>query len=308
MYNCKYCNKEFKDKGNLRRHEKYSHEVSIEKVSCPFCNELFEKCGLATHIKSCKSNPDRYISKKEIKSFNEAWFSLPANCQYCGKECKNGNSCVNHERLCKENPNRKVLPINHEDNLKEYRAKIKSGEVTVWNKGLTKESDIRIAKACEKVAKYYETHEGSFKGKHHTEESKQKIKNFAIENESFRHFGFRKPFYYNNVKFQSSYEVEVAKSLDKNNIKWESPKRFPYLDHKGNKHYYIADLYLPEYDIYLDPKNDFLIENINPYFGYKDVDKIKWVMEQNNIKILILDKDHLDWINIKPLIHNIYGE
>lgn len=27
-------------------------------------------------------------------------------CKYCHKECKNDNSLRNHERLCKENPNR----------------------------------------------------------------------------------------------------------------------------------------------------------------------------------------------------------
>ena len=27
-------------------------------------------------------------------------------CKYCGKECKNLNSLHNHERLCKQNPNR----------------------------------------------------------------------------------------------------------------------------------------------------------------------------------------------------------
>lgn len=30
------------------------------------------------------------------------------NCRYCGRECKNKNSLSNHERLCKENPNRQI--------------------------------------------------------------------------------------------------------------------------------------------------------------------------------------------------------
>lgn len=29
-------------------------------------------------------------------------------CTYCDKECKNGNSLRNHERLCKSNPNRQI--------------------------------------------------------------------------------------------------------------------------------------------------------------------------------------------------------
>lgn len=33
-------------------------------------------------------------------------------CRYCGRECKNANSLRNHERLCKENPNRQILVSN----------------------------------------------------------------------------------------------------------------------------------------------------------------------------------------------------
>lgn len=61
----------------------------------------------------------------------------------------------------------------------------------------------------------------------------------------------------------------------------------------GKQHRYTPDFYLPEYDIYLDPKNDYLINNINPSLGYNDVEKIKKVSTQNNIKILILDVNSL---------------
>ena len=48
-------------------------------------------------------------------------------CRYCGKECINTNSLKNHERLCKENPNRQIL--HGHDNLYSYRQKVKNGEV-----------------------------------------------------------------------------------------------------------------------------------------------------------------------------------
>lgn len=32
-------------------------------------------------------------------------------CKYCSKECKNYNSLINHERLCKLNPNRQLSPF-----------------------------------------------------------------------------------------------------------------------------------------------------------------------------------------------------
>ena len=32
-------------------------------------------------------------------------------CKYCGKEYTNKNSLLNHERLCPNNPNRQISPI-----------------------------------------------------------------------------------------------------------------------------------------------------------------------------------------------------
>ena len=61
------------------------------------------------------------------------------NCQYCNKQCKNSiNSLRNHERLCKENPNKQ------ESNFKYVKVP--------WNKGLTKK-DPRVAKNAENVSK-----------------------------------------------------------------------------------------------------------------------------------------------------------
>lgn len=115
----------------------------------------------------------------------------------------------------------------------------------------------------------------------------------------------KKDYFYNGNHFISSYEVIVAKELDKNNIQWEKPKRFKYYENNDiNKsyHYYTPDFYLPKYDIYLDPKNDFLINNINPSLGYKDLDKIKWVEQYNNIKVIVLNKNQLLWNIIKQII------
>jgi len=100
----------------------------------------------------------------------------------------------------------------------------------------------------------------------------------------------RKGILYKDIKLDSSYEVILAQSLDEYNIQWERPGRFSY--HYNDKlHYYTPDFYLPKYDIYLDPKNDFLINNINPHLGYNDLDKIKQVELEHNIKIIVLNKN-----------------
>lgn len=107
---------------------------------------------------------------------------------------------------------------------------------------------------------------------------------------------------YNGIKLGSKYELEVAKSLDENFIKWNQPKPLTYFDNIGKEHKYYPDFYLPDYNIFLDPKNDFLIKNPNPYHGYSDQEKIKWTEVYNNIKILILNKNQLNWNIIKELI------
>jgi very-short-patch-repair endonuclease len=92
-------------------------------------------------------------------------------CKYCGKECKNDNSLRNHERLCRLNPNRQ------QPNIDIYYNKTNIVKHPAWNKGLTKENDIRLKikgeKLHEKFAKGEITH--FFHGKHHEEETKQRL-------------------------------------------------------------------------------------------------------------------------------------
>ena len=93
----------------------------------------------------------------------------------------------------------------------------------------------------------------------HSRKTKDRLSEIAIS----RGFGgknFRKVFWYNGVMLESSYELAVAQDLDANNIKWVRPKRFYWVDDTGKRRHYTPDFYLPEYDVYLDPKNSYLIE------------------------------------------------
>lgn len=92
------------------------------------------------------------------------------------------------------------------------------------------------------------------------------------------------------VWLESSYELKVAQELDSNNISWCRPSYLPY--NNGKK--YFADFYLVKYDIYLDPKNDYLI--------LKDAEKIEAVEKENSVRVLVLDKNNLVWSKIKNLL------
>ena len=79
---------------------------------------------------------------------------------------------------------------------------------------------------------------------------------------------------------QSTYELRCSEILNEMNIKWIRPKALKY---DGRN--YFADFYLPDYDVWLDPKNS--------YKAKQDEEKIRKVIEQNNVKLHILLEEHL---------------
>lgn len=207
------------------------------------------------------------------------------NCRYCGKDCKNENSLRNHERLCKLNPDRQ---------LSGFELYNKSGKHIGVNQ-YTKAEELGLPKPMlsEEARKKL-----SEKGKlqRHSEETKKKLSEAAKRN-NFGGWHTSKTFNYKGIKLDSSYEVKFAEDLDKNNIKWERPKPLLY-KLNGEEHRYYPDFFLPDYNVFVDTKNDYLINNVNPRFGITDVEKIHLVEQQNQVKIYILDKDNLSWSNL----------
>lgn len=88
-------------------------------------------------------------------------------CKYCNKEVGNKGCLVLHERHCKKNPNRIICKGNYG----------KTNGHIGWNKGLTKETSEIIKLRSELVHQKYLNNEiiPSFLGKHHTQETKEKI-------------------------------------------------------------------------------------------------------------------------------------
>ena len=114
----------------------------------------------------------------------------------------------------------------------------------------------------------------------HTEENKKHLSDIAKK----RRLGGDRPsrhFEYNGFKLCSSYELRVARILDLSGIKWIKPKTtFGWTDDKGNKHTYHPDFFLPDFGIYLDPKNSYCIQ--------RDKEKIKNVRIENSVKVFII--------------------
>ena len=134
---------------------------------------------------------------------------------------------------------------------------------------------------------------GASKRPPHSVETKEKLSIIARK----RGFGgknYRKTFYVNGICLESTYELALANELTENSIQWVRPGRFKWIDEVGVERTYTPDFYLPDYNVYLDPKNDYLIKI--------DIDKINRVCLQNNIKVLILNKNQLTWNYIAGLV------
>lgn len=255
------------------------------KKQCSKCGKEISLSNIKKHEKSC--------GQKKHSSIDESWKQQSGKykCPFCSKEYTKAGISTHIWRTHGEG--------------KDFDPNIgyKNGRV-VWNKGLTKE-DERILKRIKTLKERFKT--GMYGNRFsfpHSEKTKMRLSELAIK----RKFGGvtrSRRIKHKNKILGSSYELEVAVSLEENGIKWETCDRFNYVDVNGKKRTYTPDFYLPDYDVYLDPKNDFLINNINPALGYKDSEKIKWAEEQNGVIIIILNKKELNWNSIKEKIATI---
>lgn len=195
-----------------------------------------------------------------------------SNCQFCNKET-NTRSHKNHELRCPNNPNRK-----YKNGMLGKRGRnqyTKAKEL-----GLPKpEYDTSKRKVSGAAA--WTTEQRSENAKRHGcggyRENSGRSKKFKVIDS----FG-------EEITLQSSYELRCSKILDELGIKWLRPKALKY-DGKN----YFADFYLPEVNIWLDPKND--------YKAKQDEEKIRKVIEQNDIKLYVLLEQDLTNEYIKKL-------
>ena len=88
------------------------------------------------------------------------------------------------------------------------------------------------------------------------------------------------------VILESSYEVRFAEILDELGILWEKVRRGYVWNDNGKQRRYVPDFYLPDYDLFVDPKNDYLIK--------KDKNKIDSAVELNSINVIVLANDQIN--------------
>ena len=211
-------------------------------------------------------------------------------CKFCNKECKNGNSLRNHERLCKTNPNHQTI----KSNFLIYNEKIKNGLLVKENKNQYIKAKLegrKIFISDETRKKLSENNKGNKLNEEQKLRHKEAMKRAVLNNpESYTasNVSGRTPIIeYNGFKLKGTWELEVAKWLDRNNIKWTNKlKPFEY-EWENSTHLYFPDFHLTEINRYIEVK------------GFeRERDRCKWKVVKD---LIIIKKD-----DIKKIKNNEY--
>lgn len=92
----------------------------------------------------------------------------------------------------------------------------------------------------------------------------------------------------------SSYEFRFANILDKLRINWIRPNHLWYTGQDNLRHRYHPDFFLTDYNIYFDPKNDYLIQ--------QDEWKINRVQIENSVRVVVVSESNLTSEFVKSTI------
>ncbi len=277
---CIVCKKEFSIKG-FHSHFARSHT--------PEGNEKTKQYGKLGAKIFIENNKDKIQSKKE--NFRLSYYHNPNYCLQCNNPLSYKQK---HNKFCSISCS---ASYNNNERIKngytvsqETREKL---SILGKNQERPPYSKISFCKNCNCTIKY--SHNKTCSKKCYSElmsKHAKKIPQFG-GNKNNRAYGWYESIFAGKVWLESSYEYKVAKELDENHIHWVRPKGLKYeLD--GKIKTYFPDFYLTDYDIYLDPKNDYLIP--------LDTLKINTVIEQQKVNIIILTKDQLDWKSILSII------
>lgn len=300
IFICRFCGKKCKNNNSLIQHELRCCEnpnciettkLEIETYNkspkiCPICGDVISykkrkqktcspECGAVLRAKNAQ-NTHKFKDNNNIEFI----------CKYCGKLCKNNNSLINHERLCKLNPNRQIISYN---NLDKYNNCVNAGEISVWNKGLTKETDERVLKGFKSRKKSIEIGKYIPKRIKHTEEYKEKLRILQKEtNYCHKYYVRVKHKSWNGYEFitRSSYELDYANILDEQNIDYKyEPFRIKYYDTYLNIiRTSIPDFYLPDSNTIVEIKSTYTLNVQNMK------DRAKAYRDLGYNFILMLDK------------------
>lgn len=174
---------------------------------------------------------------------------------------------ANHSRWCDKNPK-----------STEYKEQLSKRAVeTNTGRKQSEETKARI-KQAHRDGKYAHLDYSKINvSRPHTEETKELLRQKALASPHRRLK--RKMIEYKGIWLDSTWELVLAQRLDELNISWIRPDPITWVDENSQTHHYFPDFFLPEYNLYLDPKN--------PQAVKVQKKKLDMLMQQHN-NIIIL--------------------
>ena len=290
LYKCEKCGLKVDNKATFLNHIRWAHKN--KSIHCRYCKKDI-RCGISKHEAACKLNP------QNIK-YCVVCGKILTGCQQktCSDNCsslyiKERNYSYNH--ICNETLTYRVsickickcyVFVNNKV-LDEYvfcekcrkivlENQIQQDIEQLHNKALLKD---QICVECGNIFHYHILRKTCSSECCTSRLTRKSLLNRNCGGET----NFRR-FRYNDISMDSSWEVNVAKYMDEHNIKWQRSKKLCFMWHdeiNKKRRRYHPDFYLPQLNIYIDTKNDYLIK--------KDAYKINQVLKEYDIKILIGD-------------------
>ena len=176
-------------------------------------------------------------------------------CKHCKKELNltRPSDKANHSRWCESNPKK----LEYLKKLSEAREKISESTIKKISDSvkLAHQTGKYDYEAQSKKKKETRIKNGTTK---HSPEAIEKIRQGALKSNHRRLVRSIREYVKKDgtiVLLDSSWEEVLAKRLDHLNIIWERPSVPVIYQIDGVPRRYFPDFYLPEYDLYLDPKN-----------------------------------------------------
>ena len=196
------------------------------KLACPHCGSMISKSNFGKHLSRHENNPSSFQINTLFKLDHDDLF-----CKFCGKECKNKNSLVNHERLCKLNPNAQQSSfVNYN---KAVNKKVTARKVTV--------EQIEKQKETYRKNKELGLHKSS--SHPHTAESKKKISDKLKNNQNSKDGkgGRGKKGWYKGFFCSSTYELAFLIYCIDHNIPVQKCNYVYDYTYKAKNHKYYPD-------------------------------------------------------------------
>ena len=234
---------------------------------CPICKKQISASNYQRHV-DAHSKPYRYLRFVDHDGLN---------CKYCGKLCKNKNSLAQHEIRCSKNTNRLDISLAGLKAMQEKNQKFGG-----WNKGLTKETDERVAKNAINVQKTMQQKvDGGWKPYFATEEFWTEERKEQRSEDKIKLYAEHPELHPNRILASNkkmTYPEKVAADwLDSKQIKYI----YQYKTKFGSKSRYV-DFYLEDYKLYIEIDGEYWHKkNID-----KDIAKDKFALEAQQITTL----------------------